>query len=54
MEIGDLVRLKSGGPVMTVSYIGTSHIECTWFRGEDCLKENFPHDILIILFRPKL
>lgn len=50
MKIGDLVRLKSGGPVMTVSYVGTTNIKCTWFKGEDCHKENFPIDTLIKLF----
>ncbi len=32
-NIGDVVRLKSGGPVMTVSKadIGDSMVDCIWF-----------------------
>ena len=28
---GDVVRLKSGGPKMTVLSIGTSTLTCQWF-----------------------
>ncbi len=31
-KVGDLVRLKSGGPVMTVSYApGKTRVGCCWF-----------------------
>ncbi len=34
-KIGDIVRLKSGGPSMTVnSILGDGHIYCHWFAGD--------------------
>ena len=34
-NIGDLVELKSGGPVMTVYSVsrGGDHVTCEWFAG---------------------
>ena len=35
-QVGDLVQLKSGGPVMTVNRIpdrGEKNISCVWFAG---------------------
>jgi len=33
LKIGDVVVLKSGGPKMTVAYIGNSgKIDCVWFK----------------------
>jgi uncharacterized protein YodC (DUF2158 family) len=41
MKIGDLVQLKSGGPVMTVDYIkrdeeepDASEVSCVWFESK--------------------
>ncbi len=32
-KIGDVVQLKSGGPLMTVSYIGEKgNLTCYWFN----------------------
>lgn len=31
-KIGDTVRLKSGGPLMTIKAISTSRVICTWFN----------------------
>jgi uncharacterized protein YodC (DUF2158 family) len=50
MKIGDLARLKSGGPVMTITFIGTTQIECSWFVDELIQKENFPRGALITPF----
>lgn len=32
---GDLVKLKSGGPKMTVGECGTEHVTCQWFDTRD-------------------
>ncbi|MFV0571154.1 MAG: DUF2158 domain-containing protein [Xanthomarina gelatinilytica] len=32
---GDLVRLKSGGPVMTVYEVLRGNVSCTWFDKND-------------------
>jgi uncharacterized protein YodC (DUF2158 family) len=36
-NVGDVVRLKSGGPLMTIAWIGerygTPAIGCSWFQG---------------------
>ena len=34
-KTGDLVRLKSGGPVMTVSFIASQTVGCDWFDEEN-------------------
>lgn len=45
---GDLVVLKSGGPVMTVAKVGPSPISlkpvvcCVYFAGDEVFKKAFP------------
>lgn len=34
LKIGDLVRLKSGDPLMTVSSFKDDQVYCRWFAGE--------------------
>ncbi|WP_163833360.1 YodC family protein [Spartinivicinus ruber] len=43
---GSLVRLKSGGPVMTVINVNTSAVECRWFDGATPHKDIFPKSAL--------
>lgn len=51
-EVGDLVRLKSGGPIMTVeSLIGSPiKIDCVWFssflHGRRMARDRFPAEAL--------
>jgi uncharacterized protein YodC (DUF2158 family) len=33
-QVGDLVQLKSGGPVMTVIVIDGPRMDTTWFQGD--------------------
>ncbi len=38
---GDIVRLKSGGPAMTVESVGQDGINCVWFDGKRRLAKPF-------------
>ena len=42
LEVGDVVCLKSGGPEMTVSSVGTDghSVEACWFA-KNCLRAQF-------------
>jgi uncharacterized protein YodC (DUF2158 family) len=47
---GDLVKLKSGGPWMTVTKdkfeAGTKTVACSWFAGDDLRTEVFLKEAL--------
>lgn len=46
---GDVVRLKSGGPLMTVSEVGTVAVCCDWFASPDysnVVRETFKPEVL--------
>lgn len=45
-KVGDEVQLKSGGPVMTVTNIGTASLQCTWFKDDEVKREAFPEEAL--------
>jgi uncharacterized protein YodC (DUF2158 family) len=49
-KIGQIVRLKSGGPEMTVEnvYKDMSY-GCQWFAGRKLVCGGFPHDSLEII-----
>ena len=34
-QVGDVVQLKSGGPIMTVSTKEESKVQCAWFASDD-------------------
>ena len=45
---GDIVKLKSGGPKMTVVASGVrGHIPCQWFAGSKLDNANFRPDTLV-------
>lgn len=49
-NVGDVVRLKSGGPKMTVTQIGerlgAPTVWCSWFDGTKKLDGDFPPSAL--------
>ena len=47
LQHGDLVRLRSGGPLMTIDSIKGNQVDCFW-TGEDGQPnaESFPIDVL--------
>ena len=50
LRVGDIVRLKSGGPEMTIEYIGKFAIKdgakCVWFDGKK------RHEDIFLRFQP--
>lgn len=59
MEIkkGDVVRLKSGGPAMTVEEYpvilvpkgeDNTHAKCVWFNDKELKQASFPIDSLVV------
>jgi len=42
IKLGDVVKLKSGGPKMTVREITNNRAYCDWFDGTNSKKDNFP------------
>lgn len=54
-QVGDVVQLNSGGPEMTVSFVGENEfphggkvpvVQCTWFEGKKLNKEKFAPTLL--------
>jgi uncharacterized protein YodC (DUF2158 family) len=39
---GDVVRLKSGGPPMTIVGYSESNVQCKWFDGNKVQEDWFP------------
>ena len=47
-KTGNIVKLKSGGPEMTVRSVGGSLVICQWFAGKKLSMGNFELDSLIL------
>lgn len=49
MKVGDVVQLKSGGPLMVIVEVGNKDVVCFWHNltGEG-MKESFPFATLNI------
>jgi uncharacterized protein YodC (DUF2158 family) len=49
LKVGDVVRLKSGGPVMTVSATAMNgrQLICAWFVGEENKSAAFSSEALV-------
>lgn len=47
-KTGDVVKLRSGGPMMTVTYVqsGPETVHTTWFSGDKQEIGSFPVDAL--------
>lgn len=48
-KIGDVVKLKSGGPHMTVYHIEKDKISCFWISGDNKHEIRVPPETLIIV-----
>lgn len=50
MTVGDLVELKSGGPIMTIDAFGKgeqrSLVWCSWFSGDTRNRDHFQRETL--------
>lgn len=48
LKSGDVVRLKSGGPRMTVKWVGEKidGVQASWFDGTDAREQNFTEEQL--------
>lgn len=46
-KTGDIVKLKSGGPEMTVTEVDPPNIYCSWFAGKKLEDGRFPRGSLI-------
>lgn len=43
MKVGDTVRLKSNGPLMTVNFVEDETVKCHWFDKDESLKDGVFH-----------
>jgi uncharacterized protein YodC (DUF2158 family) len=46
IKIGWTVRLKSGGPVMTVTKVDREEVECSWFHDGELRQGKFNREAL--------
>ena len=45
-KAGDVVQLKSGGPLMTVGEVDGESVHCRWFNGSEEKASSFPAELL--------
>jgi uncharacterized protein YodC (DUF2158 family) len=45
-KAGDVVQLKSGGPLMTVSEVDGNSVHCRWFSANEEKASSFPSELL--------
>lgn len=50
---GDIVRLKSGGPTMTVDKVNNSKVSCVWFKDDRLKTAIFRKDTLELVSEGK-
>lgn len=48
-----LVRLRSGGPVMTVAGLKDGAVVCVWFAGDDMRSQALPPHMLVAVREPQ-
>jgi uncharacterized protein YodC (DUF2158 family) len=57
LKAGDIVRLKSGGPVMTIQSLNTGifdQVDCKWFVNDEVKKSVFnKHSLELVDELPK-
>lgn len=52
-DVGDVVRLNSGGPLMTVDYLrDDSTIQVVWFAGDELRRDAFEAQELLSMSAP--
>jgi len=51
LELGDKVRHKSGGPVMTVELCRRDAVHCVWYEGREAHSASFAPDDLDLVLR---
>ena len=46
-KIGDVVRLKSGGPTMVIRVVEGVLLTCDWFEGTETKQATFDQDMIV-------
>lgn len=49
LKIGDLVKLRSGSPLMTVNLVGNKSVNVHYFVGDNCFLEKFTIQQLVVM-----